>query len=107
MLVIRWPALAVSGPEYHAVGPKGFRRHEEVGLWRHTELLAGSANWNVVLVEDNANLVHQPDLLLIVTVQGLTSRVNIGEQPQNRFGRYACSSGCWGRHCGYSRVCRG
>ena len=36
-----------------------------------TDLLASRANWLVVLIKDNADLIHETDLLLVVTRQRL------------------------------------
>jgi hypothetical protein len=36
-----------------------------------TDLLAGGTDWLVVLVEDDADLVHKTDLLLIMTGERL------------------------------------
>lgn len=74
-----------------------------------TELLAGSANGHVVLVGHNADLVHEPDLLLIVALERIPARVNVGEKAENRLGgdRGAGLGDC-GRHLGRLRcwACR-
>lgn len=62
---------------------------------QRTNLLACSANWLVVLVEDDADLVHQADLLLIVTGQGLGAGVNVGEETEHSLSRDGLGSdGC-------------
>ena len=52
-----------------------------------TDLLAGLANRHVILVRDNAHLVHQPDLLLVVAVEGIAARVDVGKEPQDMLRR--------------------
>ena len=48
-----------------------------------TDLLAEVADWLVVLVEDNADLVHEANLLLIVPLHGGARGVDVREQAQN------------------------
>lgn len=45
----------------HSVGDYG-------GVER-TELLAGASNWPVIVIQNNADLIHQTDLLFIVTLK--------------------------------------
>ena len=64
----------------------------------HTQLLAGGSNWQVILVGNDADLIHEADLLLIVAVQGIAAGVDIGEQPQDSFRRNRLRDGLGG--CG-------
>lgn len=53
----------------------------------HTDLLAGSADGLVIFVQDNADLVHEADLLLIVTVELRgAGGIDVGEEVENRLG---------------------
>lgn len=65
-----------------------------------TDLLASCANWVVVFVEDNADFVHETNLLLIVTRKRIGAGVNIREKTKHRFSRDRLGSGggC-SRHC--------
>lgn len=63
---------------------------------RRTNFLAGAANGEVVVVEDNADLVHETDLLLIIADEivvvggrsGAGQRgVDLGKQAEDIFGR--------------------
>lgn len=53
------------------------------GQKRPTDLLAEIANWLVVLIEDDADLVHEADLLLIVPLQRCARGVDVGEESQD------------------------
>lgn len=68
-----------------------------------TDLLAEVADWLVVLVEDNADLVHEANLLLVVPLHGRAGGVNVREQAQNAVcgDRLSRSSGgrVRGSHC--------
>lgn len=55
-----------------------------------TDLLAQVPNRLVILVKDDADLVHEPDLLLIVAIQFCGASVDIGEQLQD----ILCCDGC-------------
>ncbi len=70
----------------------------------HTYLLAEVSNWFVILIEDNADLVHQPNLLFIVTVKLSGARIDIWEKSQNAFSRDRLNlgDGRSGRHLGGS-----
>jgi len=70
MLVIKWPARKLD-------------MVSTLGQQRPTDLLAEIANWLVVLIEDDADLVHEADLLLIVPLQRCARGVDIGEESQN------------------------
>lgn len=50
---------------------------------RRTNLLAGLADGHVILVGNNADLIHQSDLLLIMTGESFRAGVDIGEEPQH------------------------
>ncbi len=52
-----------------------------------TDLLAGLPDRHVVLVRDDAHLVHQPDLLLVVALERIAARVDVGEEAQDGLGR--------------------
>jgi hypothetical protein len=52
-----------------------------------TDLLAGLSDGEVVLVGDNAHLVHETDLLLIVARESIAAGVNVGEQAEHVLGR--------------------
>lgn len=65
-----------------------------------TDFLARTTDGNVVVVEHYAHLVHEPDLLLVVTVERMVvggrvvfaadqGGVDFGEEAQNVFGRDA------------------
>lgn len=36
-------------------------------MGEHTDFLAGAANGDIILIENDADLLHQPNLLFIVT----------------------------------------
>lgn len=61
----------------------------------HTDLLAGGTNGLVVLVQDDAHLIHESNLLLIVTVELRgAGGVDIGEETKDVFGRDGCGLRC-------------
>lgn len=66
-----------------------------------TDLFASSADGQVVLVQDDADLVHQADLFLVVAGQRFRGGIDVGEQTQHVLSRdglrQSCSSGS--RHC--------
>lgn len=68
-----------------------------------TDLLAGLANGQIILIENNADLVHQTDLLLIVAFErGIGGgAIDLGEEAQDVGGRdrLGCCDGGGGRHC--------
>lgn len=78
------------------------------GGWRGggelTDLLAGLADRRVVLIEDNAHLVHQADLLLVVAAKGLGPGVDVGEQPEDVVRRDALRARRGRRHCVVSQI---
>lgn len=92
---------------------EAMRQSVERGWAARTELLAGLADGHVVLVEDDADLVHQTDLLLIMAGEGLGGGVNVGEETEDGIGGDGLSrgggggGGCrGGRHgcrCGRSK----
>lgn len=49
----------------------------------HTDLLAEVSNWFIVLVQDDADLVHEADLLLIVPLKCGTGGIDIGEEAED------------------------
>jgi hypothetical protein len=63
---------------------------------KHTSFLASTANWNIILVKDNADFVHQPDLFLIVACEVVFvatwagssnyGGVDLGEKAEDIFG---------------------
>ena len=58
--------------------------HAEVQkISEHTYLLAEVADWQVILVNDNADLIHQPYLFVIVTSQRVRARVDVWEKSQD------------------------
>lgn len=65
-----------------------------------TYLLAEVSNWLVIFVEDNADLVHQPNLLFIVTIERCRAGVDVWEEAQNIL---SCDGlqlgGICSRHC--------
>ena len=67
--------------------------------WSLTYLLAEVADRLVILVEHNADLVHQPNLLSIVAVERGRAGVDVGEESQDILrrdglgGGEGCSSG--------------
>lgn len=75
MLDMRWPDSLLGGSMLAV--RRGF----------HTDLLAGLANGQVVLVGDDAHLIHEADLLLIVAIQRLRAGVDVGEETQHGLGR--------------------
>lgn len=81
MLLIKWPKRE-SFVSYRA---DTFQDGECVVI--RTDFLAGGANGLVILVEDDADLVHEADLLRIVAVQlrGV-GRVDIGEEAEDGLG---------------------
>ena len=84
MLVIRWPrTLGVS--EYTERSTACSRDRQAQGDKR-TGLLAGIANGLVILVQDDADLVHQTDLLRIVTRESIGVGVDIGEETEDGLG---------------------
>ncbi len=70
----------------------------------HTYLLAKVSNGLVILIQDNAHLVHQPNLLFIMTVELCRARIDIWEKSQNAFSRDRLNlgDGRSGRHLGGS-----
>jgi hypothetical protein len=71
---MRWPAIVSKG---HC------SKYQET----LTYLLAEVSNGLIIFVEDNANLVHQPNLFFIVTVQLRRARIDVGEKSQNALSR--------------------
>jgi hypothetical protein len=51
-----------------------------LGVATLTNLLAEVADRFVIFVEDNAHLVHQSDLFLIVAIQFRRAGVDVGEE---------------------------
>ena len=49
----------------------------------HTQLLAGLANGHIIVICNNAHLVHQSDLLGIVATQSLGGGVDVWEESEN------------------------
>ena len=73
----------------------------DLGVTALTNLLAEVSDRLVILVEDNAHLVHQSNLFFIVTIELCGAGIDVGEESQNALGRDGlglsdCSSG---RHC--------
>jgi hypothetical protein len=65
------------------------------------DLLAGVTDGQVILIDDNADLIHEADLLLIVAGKSLGAGVDVGEQTQHVLGRDGLrrlGDGCGGRH---------
>lgn len=92
MLVIRWPRR------------EGCQliRLEITARTARTDLLAGSADGLIIFVQDNTDLVHEADLLLIVTfeLRG-AGGIDVGEEAEDRLG-----SNCRGlRRLGHGRGC--
>jgi hypothetical protein len=52
----------------------------DLGVTALTNLLAEVSDRFVILVEDNAHLVHQSNLLLVVAIQFCRAGVDIGEK---------------------------
>ncbi len=71
----------------------------------HTNLLAEVSNGLVILIEDNADLIHQSNLFFIVTVKLCGARIDVWEKSQNAFSRnrLSLSDSRRGRHLGGSR----
>jgi hypothetical protein len=46
----------------------------------HTYLLAEIANWFIVVIQDNADLIHEPYLFFIMPIQCSRAGVNVGKQ---------------------------
>lgn len=99
MLVIKWPAQQRC-PSVNQ-GSDSTERHGRGKAF--TDLLARGPDCLVVFVEDDADLVHEPDLLLIVTVELRgTGGIDVGEEAQD-----GLSSDCRGlRSLDHSRYCR-
>ena len=73
---------------------------------RRTDLLAGGANGHVIVISDDANLVHKANLLGIVASERIATGVDIGEQTKHVLGRdyrLSLGDGRCGRHDGWSR----
>ena len=51
---------------------------------RHTDFLAGAPNGVVIVVEDDAYLLHKPDLLLIVALEVIGRRLSTVRRGQVR-----------------------
>lgn len=66
--------------------------------WQRTELLAGGPDGQVILVGDDANLIHQADLLLIVALEGFPPRVDVREEAEDVLGRDGRRARRGGRH---------
>lgn len=49
----------------------------------HTDFLAEVSNWLVVLVEDDADLVHEADLLLIVPLKCGAGGIDVREESED------------------------
>jgi len=64
----------------------------------HTKLLAGGANGLIIVIEDDAHLVHQADLLLIVTLERIAPRIDVGEEAEDRLGRDGLGGNSSGSH---------
>lgn len=66
-----------------------------------TNLLARSANGRIVLIRDDADLVHQADLLLVVARQCLAGGIDVWEETKHGFSRNRLGRGGGGgcRHC--------
>lgn len=103
MLVIRWPNIfqenRISRQNCYCYAHIGHSRGKE--RFR-TNLLARSANGHIVLVSDDADLVHQSDLLLIVAGQCLAGGIDVWEKTKHGLSRNRLrrggGNGC--RHCG-------
>ena len=63
-----------------------------------TDLLARTANWHVIFIQHNANLIHQPDLFFIIAFQVIIAAcsvprganqgcVDLGKKTQDILGR--------------------
>ena len=63
-----------------------------------TDLLAGLSDGKVVLVGDNAHLVHETDLLLVVAGESIAAGVDVGEQAEHVLGRDGLGRGGGRRH---------
>lgn len=46
----------------------------DYGGIERTDLLAGASNWPVIVIQNNADLIHQTDLLFIVTLKLAAAR---------------------------------
>jgi hypothetical protein len=57
-----------------------------LGVAALTNLLAEVSDRFVIFVEDNAHLVHQSNLFLIVAIQFRGAGVDVGEEAQNTLG---------------------
>lgn len=62
MLFMRWPVVCSQYSLLNAM-----RRVQWRAIAIHTSFLASSPNWDIVLVKDNADFVHQSDLFLIIS----------------------------------------
>ena len=60
--------------------------------------LAGTADWHVVRVEDDTDLVHEPDLLLIVACQ-VVARGRCGRRAAGWFGADEAGRDAWEETC--------
>lgn len=58
-----------------------------------TNLLAGSANGEIVLVSDDADFVHESNLLLIVAGQRLAGGIDVWEETKHGFSRNGLGRG--------------
>jgi hypothetical protein len=75
MLVIKWPiesqcrlfsfAIFLLETLNDCPASPGFAKEKK----KLTGLLGGTANGSVIVVQDNADLIHQPDLFVIVALQ--------------------------------------
>jgi hypothetical protein len=98
MFSMRWPVF-VSTVQSHTGSPSSVvLRYGPCHGQILTQFLGSTANGYVVVVQDNAHLVHQPYLLLIVALQGIITRsrvvrssdegrVYFGEEAQDIFCR--------------------
>lgn len=64
----------------------------------HTKFLAGPANGNVIVVGDNADFIHQTNLLLVVALEDIVWRggggcVDLREQTKDVLGRNGLGGG--------------